>query len=416
MYGKVGKGVKKIMKIPEYIIERFGKDLASIQKAKTESTQKKDVAFSPPSAVKMTVDECKSLCKNAGVQYKDGFESRVLRYTCSDESVDRMGDVIKQDGWSLENFEKNPVIMGFHDYGTYPVGNSLKTYVDEGKLKMHVLFADKEISEDADKHFRMAKSGFMKAGSVGFAPIEYKLPSDEEREELGMPQYGILFNKQELLEFSTCGVPANANAIQESIQKGVMKKEDYKSMLRKEIYDKLKDVEKASGTTSTNEGHSHPYSVNDEGNGTAAEGSSDHSHAIEANKVQETNGHTHTINKSIESAETKNNDVSEVEELATSKEILEKLDQVLELKAGAVLSKKNKTSINNAIEGMESAIGALKQLLSDAETSKPNEDDDEPEDTGKSEDSSTIDIDLDSVGAVEGDEGIYGDEDIEINI
>jgi len=405
------------MKVPEYIVKTFGESLEEIKKAKTSQPQKREASFIPTS-VTMTVDECKSVCKDIGVEYKEGYESRVLRYTCSDESVDRMGDVIKQDGWNLENYQKNPVIMGFHDYGTFPIGNSLKTWIEDGKLKMHVLFADKEVNEDADKAFRMAKSGFMKAGSVGFAPIKYHFPSKEEKEELGIDKdtnWGVIFDQQELLEFSACGVPANANAIQESINKGVMEKKDFKGWVNEGIFKDLLEKQAGSGETSTSDGHSHPYSVNEEGMGSASEGETGHKHAIKDFTVAEVEEHSHTLpNKSISSSESLPTIGVSTEEAGKyiDQILREYFDKRKEEKAGAVLSKKNKASISNAIDGMRTAIDALEKLLKDA-TSEPE---DLKPDEDKDVDSPTIiDIDLDTLESDDGD-GLYNETTITIDI
>ena len=340
-------------KIPEFIMQRFGITVEEIIKNKTEGTQKRDFANAGmPEAVTMTADECKAFCQKTGVVYKEGYEGRIIRYTCSDSSVDRMGDVIKQEGWKLENYEKNPVIMGFHNYGTFPVGSALKTYVEDGKLKMYILFPDKDVSEDADKAFRIAKAGFMKAGSVGFLPLKYHFPEKKEREELGMPeQYGVVFDEQELLEFSVCGVPANANAIQESIAKGITAKTDWQKWIDENTYTSLKDV--------------------------AAEP------PPEVKECEECKKRT-SLKKEM------------MELLATQKQ-------------GAVLSKKTKDAINKSIDTMRSAVDALEQLLKDAS----KEDEDFQSDKGE-EPASTFDIDLETLEDTE--KNPYPESSIEINI
>jgi hypothetical protein len=52
--------------------------------------------------------------------------------------------------------------------------------------------------------------GFIKAGSVGFIPVEWKFADDKAR------PMGIDFKRQSLLEFSIVPVPANANALIEA--------------------------------------------------------------------------------------------------------------------------------------------------------------------------------------------------------
>lgn len=242
----------KKIEVPEFVVKEFGKTLEDIHKNKSVGNQTRGFSqSSTPETIKMDMGECKTLCAKAGVKYKEGFEKRILSYVCSSDRPDRMGDVIKQDGWDLTDYNKNPVVMGFHDYSTYPVGNSLKTFVEDGKLKMWILFADKETNEAADTAFKMCESGFMKASSVGFAPIESKIPSKEEREALGMPAHGMLFNKQSLLEHSVCGVPANADALQESINKGLFKRKELKGWLDSDVFEKLVEIPETKETKET---------------------------------------------------------------------------------------------------------------------------------------------------------------------
>ena len=378
----------------------------------------------------MTVDECKSMCKTAGIEYKSGYEERVLRYTCSDDSVDRMGDVIKQDGWELDNFKKNPVIMANHDYSKFPVGNAIKVGVQDNKLKMDILFPDDEVSPDSDQAFKLAKSGIMRAGSVGFVPLKHHLMTEDEKENYGVKSdWSFIFEEQELLEFSVCGVPANANAIQESISKGLFRKKDLKKFIPEAMYKELKEdvnepanKQAGSGTTSEDNDHTHEFEVDDDGNGTAKEANG-HTHEIKDFKLQEKDGHTHTINIKGKYNDGKKKpgskkDSSDLDSLSmfgdTFKALIEKeidarLEKKIEEKQGAVLSKKNKAMINEAIEGMEKAVEALKSLVASADPVK--EDDEDPEENKSTKSDSTFEIDLDTLEDTDED-GLYSGETV----
>lgn len=327
-------------------------------KDKTDGPQNKEFQDKTgPVLVQMSMEDCQAACKSIGVAYKKGYEERVLRYICSDESVDRSGDIIKQDGWDLANFKKNPVIMGYHDYSKPPVANALSVGVVDGCLKMDILFADKEVSEEADKAFRLASSGFMKAGSVGFNPSQYRMATPEDVKELGMGVYGVMFEKQELMEFSVCGVPCNANAIQESIGKGEVNKSDLKSFVSEEIFKELKEkeVEKKKETAIT---------------------------------VEFTPEQMEALTKLIRTPTTE--------------------------KAGAVLSKKNKDIVSKAADALAIAGEALKSLLELSEPS--NEENDNENENSKDKDSSEsksiIDIDLDDLGDTTDGEALYSEDSI----
>ena len=60
-------------------------------------------------------------------------EDGPIEFVLSHESDDRMGDIIRQDGWDLKNFQKNPVMLWAHDSrGIPPIGKWAKVRV-EGK-------------------------------------------------------------------------------------------------------------------------------------------------------------------------------------------------------------------------------------------------------------------------------------------
>lgn len=159
-----------------------------------------------------------------------GFQERLLEFTGTDETVDRMGDIIRVDGWDFQNFRANPVFMPWHEYRDVPIGQALDVYVDSVKAKATdkaghkpkkprkrvrfvILFDDDEFSE---RIFQKYRGGVMRATSVGFRPTQIKRPDDDEREELGMGPFGVIYEKQELLELSAVSVPANPSALLES--------------------------------------------------------------------------------------------------------------------------------------------------------------------------------------------------------
>ena len=44
-----------------------------------------------------------------------------LDFVLSDETVDRMGEIITADGWELDNFKKNPIAL-FNHNSNFPIG------------------------------------------------------------------------------------------------------------------------------------------------------------------------------------------------------------------------------------------------------------------------------------------------------
>ncbi len=142
----------------------------------------------------------------------DGRERRVLRFTISTPDVDRDGDTIAVEGWKLESFNENPVMLWAHNPQELPVGTPIKTWVaaKEQKLKSQVKFQTIDINPKSDLTYKAYKAGLLKATSVGFRPIQYVV-NEERRDAWGYP--GIDHLEQELLEFSAVPIPSNPRAL-----------------------------------------------------------------------------------------------------------------------------------------------------------------------------------------------------------
>jgi len=140
-------------------------------------------------------------------------EDLVLEFVISTESVDRDGDKINPNGWKLDSYNKNPVVLFAHDYTNPPVATAIATWVEDGKLKSRAKFTPKEVYPFGYMIYQLYKNGFMKATSVGFTPVKWKY--SEEREA------GIDFEEQELLEWSCVPVPANPEALIAASMKGI---------------------------------------------------------------------------------------------------------------------------------------------------------------------------------------------------
>ena len=136
-----------------------------------------------------------------------GDPSRSFQFTISTASVDRMGDSIAVNGWKLDAFRKNPVVLWNHDGKSLPVGRATQVWVQNNKLKAIAELAPASVYPYAETVRSMIAGGFLNATSVGFAPIKYKFTDDKRR------PLGIDFIEQELLEFSVVSIPANADAL-----------------------------------------------------------------------------------------------------------------------------------------------------------------------------------------------------------
>jgi len=142
-------------------------------------------------------------------------ETRSILFKISTASVDRMGDTISVDGWKLEAYRKNPVVLWAHDSRMLPVAKAPKVWIEDGALKAEAEFTPLGMAKFNDTVFEMYKQGFLSATSVGFLPRKYAFSDAPERRN------GIDFLEQELLEFSAVPVPANADALIEGKAAGI---------------------------------------------------------------------------------------------------------------------------------------------------------------------------------------------------
>ena len=166
------------------------------------------------------------LLKAVETEVTESEEERVLNFKISTETPDSYDDVIKADGWDLERFKKNPVVLWAHDHRQPPIGQALSVGVENGDLVASAKFADAETYAFADTVFRLLQGKFLRATSVGFFPQEWTF--DEERG-------GYNFMKQDLFEFSVVPVPANPDALALALKSGEIDVEPIKTWAEKTL-------------------------------------------------------------------------------------------------------------------------------------------------------------------------------------
>ena len=127
--------------------------------------------------------------------------------TMSDESRDRDGDVIRANGWNLDDFLAHPVLLSSHNYGSLmqQIGKWNNVTSIDGKLTGEAEYFIGSGNNEADWGFELVRRN-QAAYSVGFIP-------GEMREMRGG---GIEFvNGHKLLETSHVTVPSNPAALQQ---------------------------------------------------------------------------------------------------------------------------------------------------------------------------------------------------------
>lgn len=132
-----------------------------------------------------------------------------FQFVASDESTDRMGDVIRVAGWELAQYKRNPIVL-FQHQSSNPVGISTKVWLEGKTLMAQIKLAAEGTSPFIDTLRKLLAQGIIRAVSVGFMPT--KQPN-YIRDKTNDRVTGLEFVGQELHEISLVSVPANANAL-----------------------------------------------------------------------------------------------------------------------------------------------------------------------------------------------------------
>lgn len=123
-----------------------------------------------------------------------------FKVIATNASVDRDGEIITLDGWDIENYLKNPVIIANHSYKIENlIGKATKIYSDWQNVIVEWVFSKTNplgiLARD------LYNEGILKAVSVWFISKQ----RDEENRDI--------ITIKELLELSFVAVPCNPNAI-----------------------------------------------------------------------------------------------------------------------------------------------------------------------------------------------------------
>ena len=138
---------------------------------------------------------------------------RTRRFVLSDESVDRYNTTFAADGWELENFSKNPVVLWVHNTRALPLGKATAR-VENKQLLADVEFFDESMNPDAPRIMAMVDAGVLGV-SVGARIIEAEYNEERESEDEVENWWNppLDYKRQELLEMSVVTVPGNPNAL-----------------------------------------------------------------------------------------------------------------------------------------------------------------------------------------------------------
>jgi len=148
--------------------------------------------------------------KSMDVLYTKGQQSAgdPYEFVMSDETVDRMGDVIVAKGWDLDDFQKNPIALFGHSHQNI-IGKWENVQVSGKKLVGRLRMAREGTSELVNTVRSLVEQRILKSVSVGFMPQEMEPMLDKDGRHTG----GYRFIKSVLSECSLVAVPCNPNAL-----------------------------------------------------------------------------------------------------------------------------------------------------------------------------------------------------------
>lgn len=125
-----------------------------------------------------------------------------LRFVASTEEPGRDGLVIKQDGWRLDAYRANPVVLWAHDYASPPIGRA-EVRVEGKQLLAEITFdPDDEFARTVERKYR---AGFLSAVSVGWETRKIEPPANSGDHARVI--------EAELLDISAVPVPGDPKAL-----------------------------------------------------------------------------------------------------------------------------------------------------------------------------------------------------------
>lgn len=144
----------------------------------------------------------------------DAMRTRTVPFIFSTGETDRHGTRIRPDGWMLDNFKKNPVVIYSHqaDGGLFSeanpdnvIGIAKNIRIENNELVGNITFENEKNNPLAEKLLQKVLSGIIRATSVGFLPRGAGRWSREEEV--------YIYDKCELLEISIVSIPSNPGSL-----------------------------------------------------------------------------------------------------------------------------------------------------------------------------------------------------------
>jgi hypothetical protein len=179
---------------------------------KNESVLKLTEKIASDMLAKFSSDDFQTTLKSL----KEVSDTGTFEMVISTDDVDRHGEIVDQKGIDFSAYMKNPVVLWGHNHNQIPVGITDEIYTRNVGGQTQTVAKGRFASHEFAQTLRaLFDAGMLKTSSIGFIPKEYQ---------------GNTITKSELLEWSFVSIPANPYAlalgksgfnVEELIAKGV---------------------------------------------------------------------------------------------------------------------------------------------------------------------------------------------------
>lgn len=191
------------------LLDDFRSALRSAAIDTSEALAEKGASYKPADGDAIDLRETTAaVVTSADVERIDGQPKR-LRFVISDGKPDRRRDVIAIDGWKLDAYLTNPVVLWAHDGYGLPIAKGIEPRVSGGKLMCDAEFAPHPFAQLV---MELYLGGFLSATSVGMKPLKFNFNAERQ---------GYDFLEHELLEWSAVNIPCNPRALRKAQEGGL---------------------------------------------------------------------------------------------------------------------------------------------------------------------------------------------------
>jgi hypothetical protein len=148
----------------------------------------------------------------------------------SEESPDRLGDIVLARGMDDSHFQLNPIVTLNHVYDQPPVGKSLwRKKVKEGELcgiKAKTHYPPRPAAWEGDwlpdYAFELVKAELLRGKSIGFFPLKLRTPTSVEVDkDPRLKSVRYIIEEWLLAEYACCSLPVQPNAVVEQVSKSL---------------------------------------------------------------------------------------------------------------------------------------------------------------------------------------------------